>query len=394
MTFPRASAALSRFTVLDLTRIRSGPTAVRQLSDWGANVIKIEAPTDLADSEQPGGPRHGPDFQNLHRNKRAMTLNLKDPRGLEVFRRLAAKADVIVENFRPDVKDKLGIDYASMRAVNPRLVYASISGFGQDGPYAKRPGFDQIAQGMGGLMSITGLPGQGPVRAGIPVADLSAGLLCALGILTALLEREVSGEGQWVQTSLLQAQIFMLDFQAARWLVDREVPGQAGNNHPTSIPTGVFRTRDGVINIATTGGRIWERFAQAIEAPELVRHPDYATIALRSQHRDALNAAIETYLAKRTTAEWVDILNAAGVPCGPIYAINEVFDDAQVKHLGMAQDVPETGTRLVAQPFTLSRTPSRMAARPPLAGEQTDEVLAEFGFAAPEIAALRAAKIV
>jgi len=394
MTYPRASAALSRFTVLDLTRIRSGPTAVRQLSDWGANVIKIEAPTDLADSEQPGGPRHGPDFQNLHRNKRAMTLNLKDPRGLEVFKRLAARADVIVENFRPDVKNKLGIDYAGMRAVNPRLVYASISGFGQDGPYATRPGFDQIAQGMGGLMSITGLPGQGPVRAGIPVADLSAGLLCAIGILTALLEREVSGEGQWVQTSLLQAQIFMLDFQAARWLVDAEVPGQAGNNHPTSIPTGVFRTRDGVINIATTGGRIWERFAQAIEAPDLLTHPDYATIALRSQNRDALNAAIEMYLAKRTTAEWVDILNAAGVPCGPIYAINEVFDDAQVKHLGMAQAVPETGTTLVAQPFTLSRTPSRMAARPPLAGEQTDEVLAEFGFAAPEIAALRAAKIV
>jgi formyl-CoA transferase len=394
MTFPRASAALSRFTVLDLTRIRSGPTAVRQLSDWGANVIKIEAPTDLADSEQPGGPRHGPDFQNLHRNKRAMTLNLKDPRGLDVFRRLAAKADVIVENFRPDVKDKLGIDYASMRAINPRLVYASISGFGQDGPYAERPGFDQIAQGMGGLMSITGLPGQGPVRAGIPVADLSAGLFCALGILTALLERDVSGEGQWVQTSLLQAQIFMLDFQAARWLVDGEVPGQAGNNHPTSIPTGVFRTRDGVINIATTGGRIWERFAQAIEAPDLLTHPDYATTALRSQNRDALNAAIETYLAKCTTEEWVGILNAAGVPCGPIYKINDVFSDAQVNHLGMAQAVPETGTRLVAQPFTLSRTPSRMAARPPLAGEQTDEVLAEFGFAAPEIAALREARIV
>ncbi len=248
MTFPRASSALSRFTVLDLTRIRSGPTAVRQLADWGANVVKIDAPTDLADSEQPGGPREGPDFQNLHRNKRAMTLNLKDQKGLDVFKRLAAKADVIVENFRPDVKDKLGIDYASMRAINPRIVYASISGFGQDGPYAKRPGFDQIAQGMGGLMSITGQPGQGPMRAGIPVADLTAGLFCALGILTALLERDVSGEGQWVQTSLLQAQIFMLDFQAARWLMDGEVPKQAGNNHPTSIPTGVFKTKDNHIN--------------------------------------------------------------------------------------------------------------------------------------------------
>jgi formyl-CoA transferase len=394
MTFPRASSALSRFTVLDLTRIRSGPTAVRQLSDWGANVIKIEAPTDLADSEQPGGPRQGPDFQNLHRNKRAMTLNLKDPKGLEVFKRLAAKADVIVENFRPDVKDKLGIDYASIRAINPRLVYASISGFGQDGPYAKRPGFDQIAQGMGGLMSITGLPGQGPVRAGIPVADLTAGLFCALGIMTALLERDVSGEGQWVQTSLLQAQIFMLDFQAARWLVDGDVPQQAGNNHPTSIPTGVFKTLDSFINIATTGGRIWERFAQAIDAPDLLKHPDYATIALRSKNRDALNAAIGTYIAKRTTAEWVTILNEAGVPCGPINSIDQVFEDAQVKHLGIAQQLPEAGKRLVGQPFTLSRTPSRMAARPPLAGEQTRDVLEEFGFSEQEITSLQQSKVV
>jgi formyl-CoA transferase len=394
MTFPRASAALSRFTVLDLTRIRSGPTCVRQLADWGANVIKIDAPTDLADSEQPGGPREGPDFQNLHRNKRAMTLNLKDPKGLDVFKRLAAQADVIVENFRPDVKDKLGIDYATIRAINPRIVYASISGFGQDGPYAKRPGFDQIAQGMGGLMSITGQPGQGPMRAGIPIADLTAGLFCALGILTALLERDVSGEGQWVQTSLLQAQIFMLDFQAARWLMDGDVPRQAGNNHPTSIPTGVFKTKDNHINIATTGGRIWERFAQAIDAPELLSHPDYATIALRSANRNALNAAIEQHMMKRPTAEWVTILNEAGVPCGPIYAINEVFDDPQVKHLGIAQQLPDGGNHLVGQPFTLSRTPSRFAARPPLAGEQTHDVLAEFGFTEQEITSLQGSKVV
>ncbi|MCX7319497.1 MAG: CoA transferase, partial [Hyphomicrobiales bacterium] len=254
MPFPHASQALSRFTVIDLTRVRSGPTAVRQLADWGANVIKIDALSDDAAGEQPGGPRRGSDFQNLHRNKRAMTLNLKDPRGLEVFRRLIAKADVVVENFRPDVKGRLGIDYESLRAINPGLVYGSISGFGQDGPYHKRPGFDQIAQGMGGLMSITGAPGEGPMRVGIPVADLTAGLFCAMGILTALLERDVSGQGQWVQTSLLQAQIFMLDFQAARWLMEGEVPQQAGNNHPTSIPTGVFKTSDGYINIATTGG--------------------------------------------------------------------------------------------------------------------------------------------
>src|SRR6266852_1254706 len=270
MPFPRASQALSRFTVLELTRVRSGPTCVRQLADWGANVIKIDALMEDAASEEPGGPRRGSDFQNLHRNKRAMTLNLKDPKGLEVFKRLAEQADVVVENFRPDVKAKLGIDYESLRQINPRIVYGSISGFGQDGPYHKRPGFDQIAQGMGGLMSITGAPGEGPMRVGIPVADLCAGLFCAIGIMTALLEREVSGEGQWVSTSLLQAQIFMLDFQAARWLQMHEVAKQAGNNHPTSIPTGVFKTKDGHINIASTGQKMWEITCRCIEMPELI----------------------------------------------------------------------------------------------------------------------------
>jgi crotonobetainyl-CoA:carnitine CoA-transferase CaiB-like acyl-CoA transferase len=397
MPFPRASKALSRFTVLDLTRVRSGPTAVRQFADWGANVIKIESVPDEAGGEQLGGPRHGADFQNLHRNKRAMTLNLKEPRGREVFMRLVEKADVVIENFRPDVKARLGIDYESVRKVNPRIVYGSISGFGQDGPYHERPGFDQIAQGMGGLMSITGAPGQGPMRVGIPVADLTAGLFCAVGVLTALHEREVSGEGQWVQTSLLQAQIFMLDFQAARWLMDKDVAGQAGNNHPTSIPTGVFKTSDGHINIATTGGRIWERFAQTIGAPELIANPDYKTAPARSKNRDALNALIDTFTEKRSSAEWVDVFNKAGVPCGPIYSIDQMFDDDQVKYLGMAQDVPNAEKRhirLVSQPVTLSRTPSKLAARPPEVGEQTDEVLAEFGFSTDEIAALRQDKVV
>src|ERR687891_1415733 len=307
-----ASPALSRYTVLDLTRVRAGPTCVRQLADWGANVIKVEMPERGPDGHALGGPRAGPDFQNLHRNKRSLTLNLKAPEGREILLRLVERADVVVENFRPDVKERLKIGYEDLKAVNPRIVLASISGFGQDGPYASRPGFDQIAQGMGGLMSITGLPGQGPVRVGIPVADLTAGLFCAIGILTALLERDVSGQGQWVQTSLLQAQIFMLDFQAARWLMEKEVAKQAGNNHPTSIPTGVFKTSDGYINIATTGGRIWERCAQAIGAPELVGHPDYATAPARSRNRDALNAAINKLTENKSTETWVSELNAAG----------------------------------------------------------------------------------
>jgi crotonobetainyl-CoA:carnitine CoA-transferase CaiB-like acyl-CoA transferase len=395
---PRASQALSRFTVLDLSRVRAGPTAVRQLADWGANVIKIDAPEEEG-AEPMGGARRGSDFQNLHRNKRSITLNLKDKAAREVFYRMVKKADVVVENFRPDVKERLGIDYESLKKINKRIVYASISGFGQDGPYRDRPGFDQIAQGMGGLMSITGLPGQGPVRAGIPIADLCAGLFCAIGILTALLEREQSGEGQWVQTSLLQAQVFMLDFQASRWLNMKEVPPQAGNNHPTSIPTGVFKTADGHINIATTGQKIWERFAQAIGAPELIAREEYATAALRLKNRDALNAELDKITATKSNAEWQDILDKAGVPTGPIYSIDQMFDDPQVKHLGLAVPVPtdsQDGRPLtvVAQPFTMSRTSSKMVAPPPDVGEHNDEVLKEFGYSAQEIETLRKAKAI
>ena len=392
-----ASKALARFTVLDLTQVRSGPTAVRQLADWGANVVKIEPPAHLAGGENPGGPRQGPDFQNLHRNKRGITIDLKSQEGIAAFRRLAAKADVVVENFRPEVKIRLGIDYETLRKINPRLVYASISGFGQNGPYRDRPGFDQIAQGMGGLMSVTGKPGGGPMRAGIPVADLSAGLFCALGILVALLEREQSGEGQKVETSLLQAQIFMLDFQAARWLIGHEVPGQAGNNHPTAIPTGVFKTADGFINIASTGGKMWERLCAAIGAPELAARPEYADSAARSQNRDALNAEIERKLANASSAAWIAKLNEAGVPCGPIYSIDAVFADPQVEHLKIAREVKKkngSALNVVGQPVSLSRTPSEITAPPPEAGEHTSEVLREFGFSDKEIETLRAARAI
>ena len=390
------SGPLSRFTVLDLTRVRSGPTAVRQLADWGANVIKIEAPEKVDTGKGMGGARHGPDFQNLHRNKRAMTLNLKDDRGRATFLRLAAKADVIVENYRPDVKNRLGIDYEAVKAVNPRIVYASISGFGQDGPYSRRPGFDQIAQGMGGLMSITGMPGQGPMRVGIPVADLTAGIYAALGIMVALLGREESGEGQWVQTSLLQAQISMLDFQAARWLMNGDVPQQAGNNHPTSIPTGVFQTTDGHINLATAGGPTWERLCEALGRKELAFDAKFADGPSRSANRDELNELLQSYFIERSSNEWVEALNEAGVPCGPIYAIDQVFDDVQVKHLGMAKQVdhPELGRfEIVNQPVQLSGVGDKPYSATPERGEHTDQVLGEFGFSAAEIAALRAGDV-
>lgn len=397
MPFRPASAALSRFTVLDLTRVRSGPTAVRQLADWGANVIKIEMPEGMEPGDAPGGPRHGSDFQNVQRNKRGMTLNLKSPEGVAVFKRMVAKADVVVENFRPDVKSRLGIDYDDLNAINPRVVYASISGFGQDGPYRERPGFDQIAQGMGGLMSVTGLPGQGPVRVGIPIADLCAGIFCAYGITVALLEREVSGKGQFLHTSLLQAQIFMMDFQASRWLMDQEVPKQAGNNHPTSIPTGVFKTSDGYINIAVTGHKIWERFCKAIAAEELLANPNYAKAADRSKNRDALNAEIERRLAGQSSGTWIDKMNAAGVPCGQIYNMQQVFSDPQVAHLKPYDEIDSVrgkGTKFVAQPVRLSRTPSKGTMPPPEVGEHTDEILREFGYDDAAIAALRQSGVV
>lgn len=386
---PVASAALNTIRVLDLTRVRSGPTCVRQLADWGADVIKIEAPVDGA---QLGGPRTGPDFQNLHRNKRSLCLNLKSEKGLEAFRKLARTADVVVENFRPGVKKRLGIDYETLAAENPGLVYASISGFGQDGPLADRPGFDQIAQGMGGLMSITGKPGEGPMRVGIPIADLCAGLLASQGIMIALLERTKSGKGQWIQTSLLQAQVFILDFQAARYLMDGIVPKQAGNNHPTSIPTGVFRTSDGYMNIGVAGQDIWKRFAKVMEREDWIEDERYATNRARSDNRDALNAEIEALTEKRTTSELIEMMNAAGVPSGEINDIGQVFENPQVQHLGLAAPVTtqERGeTHLVGQPILMSRTSSRIAAPPPRAGQHSHSILSELGYSDDEIASMR-----
>ena len=387
---------LSRFTVIDLTRARSGPTAVRQLADWGADVIKVETPSDDADISS----RNSSDFQNLHRNKRSLTLNLKAPEGIEILKCLAARADVLVENYRPDVKHRLGIDYEQLRALNPRLVYASISGFGQDGPYRERPGFDQIAQGMGGLMSITGLPGQGPVRAGIAIADLTAGVFCAMGILIALLEREQSGEGQWVQSSLLAAQIAMLDFQAARWLMAGEVPEQAGNNHPTSIPTGVFATADGHINIAASGDEIFLRLCKALGAEHLATDPEFATGKARSRNRDRLNDAIDAITRTRPSSEWIEILNRAGVPSGPIYRIDEVFADPQVRQMGITRIIessesPRRGRQeLVGQAVELSRTPWEVRTPTPEKGEHTDAILATLGYDATAIADLRARGVI
>ena len=380
---------LDRIVVLDLTLARAGPTCVRHLGDWGADVIRIEPPD--TGGEEISGDRDGPDFQNLHRNKRMVQLNLKSKEGHAAFMKLAATADVIVENMRANVKHKLKIAYDDVRAVNPRIVYGSISGFGQSGPYSARAGVDQIAQGMGGLMSITGLPGQGPVRVGIPIADLTAGNLLAFGIMTALFDRERSGVGRWVHTSLLEVQAFMLDFQAARWLMKHEVAGQAGNDHPTGIPTGVFPTADGHINIAASSARLFTRFAEAIGHKEWAENPEWGTQKQRSAARKDINAAIAEVTKTKPSAHWIELFEGAGIPCGPINSIDQVFADPQVKHLGLATPVhhPRLGAfEIVSSPVNLEGLPRTIRTPTPEKGEHTESVLQALGYSPDEIAAV------
>jgi crotonobetainyl-CoA:carnitine CoA-transferase CaiB-like acyl-CoA transferase len=385
---------LSRFKVLDLTRLRSGPTAMRQLADWGADVIKIEAPD--GDGELTGG-RYGSDFQNLQRNKRSIAIDLKQPEGRALLFKLAKHADVLAENFRPDVKHRLGIDYGAMAKINPRLVYASISGFGEDGPYRDRPGLDQIAQGMGGLMSVTGLPGQGPVRAGAAVADSTTGVYCAFGIVTALLERETTGKGRWIQTSLLATQIALMDFQAARWLVERDVPGQAGNDHPTAAPMGLFETADGHVNIAAAGAAMFARFCAVAGAERLMSDPRFVNPRARVANRAALNDEVQAIMKQKPSTFWIEELNEAGVPAGPVYTVDQMFEDPQVRHLRMARPIehPKLGSiALVGQPLSFSGCDAGPRTVAPELGEHTSEILRELGLADAEIDALHARNVV
>src|SRR6516225_3202336 len=391
---PEPARALSHIKVIDLCRARSGPTCVRQLSEMGAQVIKVEA---LVSDDDGTGVRHGFDFQNVHPNKRSMTLNLKAPEGREVLLKMVADADVVVENFRPDVKFRLGIDYETLAKINPRLVYGSISGVGQTGPYRDRPGLDQIAQGLSGLMTVNGEPGRGPMRVGLPVADLTAGFMLAHGIVCALLERERSGVGQWVHTSLLQANIRLMEFQAARYLLAGEVPGQAGNYHPISEPTGVYRASDGSLIIQAGGQTMFRRLCEALDGPELVSDERFVDGKTRLKHRPELTVEIEKRLAARTAEEWVERLTEFGVPAGPVLNVEECFANEQVRTLPMVQEVqhPLLGReRLLGPGVNMERTPPRICSAAPEHGEHTDEVLAELGYSEDEVARFRREGIV
>lgn len=389
MIISSKNGALSSFKVLDLTRARAGPTAARQLADFGADVIKIEVPGDRQYGDM--GIRHGPDFQNLHRNKKSLTLNLKSQDGHKIFLKLVHTADVVIENYRPDVKKRLAIDYETLSQLNPGIVYASISGFGQTGPYSNRPGLDQIAQGMGGHMSVTGQPGTGPWRSGAAISDLSAGLLTANGILTALLEREKSGVGQWLYTSLLEAQVFVMDFQAARWLMAGEVPPQEGNNHPTNVPMGTFETKDGFVNIAPMSA-MWSKFCRAMGMENIENNSKYSTSSMRLENRSELDQVINSITITRKTSFWIKHLNHEGIPCGPIYQIDEVFEDEQVKHLGIASTVQSEvlgEIKIVGQPVKFNRTQVESLQPSPELGQHNIEILSNLGYSKQEIQKLK-----
>ena len=392
-----SSGALSQFRVVDLSQVRAGPTCVKQLADFGADVIKVEPPDSVPRGELYVGARDGADMQNLHRNKRSITLDLKSPRAREVLEPLLRTADVVVENFRPSVKDRLGLDYATLSAINPRVILVSISGFGQEGPYRERPGFDQVIQGMCGFMSATGSPDGPPTRAGAAVVDVSAGLYAALGALTALLEREQSGRGQWVQVSLLHVGIGLMDFQAARYLMEGDVAGRIGNDHPTSMPTSAYPTADGYLNIGAGGDDMWRRLCRALGQPELADDPDFRTDSDRVRNRSRLNRLLSEQFRTATTAEWVARISEADVPCGPIYTMDQVFSDPQVQHARIAAPVvhPRRGEiRLVDQVVQLVRTPARIAGTLEDKGGSNDEMLRELGFSSETIDELRAQLVI
>jgi len=388
---------LSRFKVIDLTLARAGPSCVRTLADWGADVIRVEPPPEEGEAGELVGRRDGSDFQNLHRNKRAITLNLKTDKGREILMRLAEQADVVVENMRPGVTRRLGVDYESVSKRNPRVVYGSISGFGQYGPYTSRPSIDQIAQGMSGIMSVTGIPGQGPVRVGVAVTDIMAGAFLAQGILIALLDREVSGQGRWVQTSLIEAGLTLLDFQATRWTMDKKIPPQEGNNHPTNTPMGCFPTADGHLNIAATSNKNFKIFCKLIERETMAADPRFASTALRRQNKEAMNEMIAAALQARTTGEWFELLVAAGLPCGPVYNIKQAFADPQVEALRLKRSVvhPRLGELdLVAQPCEITGFDREIRTATPDLGEHTHEILGSLGYSAEDIEKLKVARAI
>jgi len=394
------SLPLDGIKIVDLTAAMAGPSCTQLLADFGASVLKIEPPGKgdmLRDFGPPFVKGESYYFLLNNRNKRSMTLNLRTEKGMEVFTKLASKADIVIESFRPNVKRKLKIDYDDLKEDNPGLIYASVSGFGQTGPYETRAGFDPIAQGMSGLASVTGWKQTGPVRVGVAIGDSLGGIFAALGILMALLERDKSGKGQRVESSLLEGLVAILGFQAAKYFGTDERPEPQGNDHAMMSPYGTFKTQDGYMNIAAGNQAMWERLAEALGLEHLIKDPRFLTVADRVANRSELTQVLEEKLAEKTSEEWEKTLDEAGVANGPILHIDEVFQDPQVVHQKMLleMDHPTVGKmKTLGFPSKLSRTPAQLRFPPPLMGQHTEEVLNELGYSAGEIQSMREEEVI
>jgi len=390
--------ALDGVRVLDATQVMAGPFCTMLLGDLGADVVKVEPPEGDTTRTMAGSRgTESPGFWSINRNKRGIVLNLKDARGQEIFRALAARADILVENYRPGAMAALGLGYADLRALNPALVYASISGFGATGPYATRGGFDLVAQGMSGIMSVTGEAGQAPVKCGVPLTDLGAGLLALQAVLAAYVHRLRTGEGQHVDTSLLEAGIALSVWESAQYFSGGGVPEPMGSAHRMFAPYQAIRCADGHINLGAANARTWERLARALGRADLLERPEYRAAEDRVRNRRRLAEEIEAVTATRPRAHWLKLLDEEGIPCGPILDYAEVFADPQVRERGMVQEMdhPEGGRiRVVGPAVKLSETPARLRRPSPRLAEHTAEVLRELGYADAEVQALAAAGVV
>jgi len=394
------SQVLKGIKVLDLTRALAGPYCTMLLADYGAEVIKVELPGTGDDTRGWGPPfveGESAYFMSINRNKKSLTLDMKNTKSKDILERMIKQSDIIVENFRPGAADRLGLGYEQVKKINPKIIYCSISGFGQDGPYRELPGFDQTLQGMGGMMSITGEPDGPPMKVGVAIADISGGMFAGFGIMLALFHREKTGKGQWVDTSLLDSQIAWLTYRAGEFFASGKLPEKVGSGHPMIVPYQAFKAKDEYINIAAGNDQLWKRFCKVINMENIMDDPKFVTNAKRVENRKELIAILSKIIETKTGAEWLKLLEDAGIPAGPIYTLDKLFSDPQVLHRKMVVELahPKAGKiKVTGVPVKLSDAPGEITAPPPLLGQHNKEVLKDLGYSAEEIEKLIADKVV